>query len=492
MAKNSVSVYIDDTSIRLMVARGKRIIKLADVPLDVGLVDIDSKEKENQLTEKIKGLLKTSKVNNQKIILGLSGLHCLTRPVVFPELPHPMVKEAITREAKRVLPVPLEQLYISWQIVSTTEGKMNAFMVAMPRQITDMVIRVFTQAGCKPYLMDIKPLALARLSKEATALIVDVQSKEFDIVIMVKGMPQPIRTVSFPQESLPLLEKLAIVKDDVKRTIQFFNTNNTEAQIQPGTMMYVSGELAEEPQLYESLAQELGFKAALLTSPLKCMKQLDPSRHLVNVGLALKELTGEAKVLLPNFNTLPEPYLPKQVSMSRLLAIPATGVAIGILILLTITVQHAAAEISTAKSQLGNTKFILDKKQNDKKVLIQSIADTQQKLSDSEQAYTAYSNALKSLNKTGDLMNTDIGTTVDDVVNNLSLVTLTHDGRQINISGKADSEQQVLQYVRNLFATERYSEITIASIRLHEAGNNPGDEPYVEYSLTCLLKGDRN
>jgi type IV pilus assembly protein PilM len=123
MAKNTVSIYIDDISIRLMVTRGRRITKLADVPLDVSLVDIDTKEKENELTAKIKNLLKSNKVRAKKIILGLSGLHCLTRPVVLPELPRAMVKEAITREAKRVLPVPLEQLYISWQIVSVSEGE---------------------------------------------------------------------------------------------------------------------------------------------------------------------------------------------------------------------------------------------------------------------------------------------------------------------------------------------------------------------------------
>ena len=76
------------------------------------------------------------------------------------------------------------------------------------------------------------------------------------------------------------------------------------------------------------MAQEMGFKAALLTSPLKCLKQLDPSPYLVNVGLALKELTGEAGPLLPNFNTLPEPYQPKPVSLTRILAVPAAGLAI--------------------------------------------------------------------------------------------------------------------------------------------------------------------
>jgi type IV pilus assembly protein PilM len=488
MAKKSVSIYIDDTSIRLMVNRGKRITRLAEAPLDVSLVEIDTKEKETQLTHRIKSLLKSNKVNARKIILGLSGLHCLTRPIALPELPRAMLKEAITREARRVLPVPLEQLYISWQIIAVSEGKIQAFMVAIPRQIADMVMRVFSQAGCKPYLMDIKPLALARLSKEVTALIVDVQSKEFDILIMVNGMPQPVRTVAFPQDSLPLSEKLAIVKDDVKRTVQFYNANSTDNKIQPGTTMYVSGELADEPEVYESLANELGFQAALLTSPLKCAKHLDPSHYLVNVGLALKESIKEARPLLPNFNTLPEPYQPKHVSIGRLLAMPAACIAIAIVIMLAMTVQNAAAEINTAQNQLDNTKFILEKKQNDKKTLVQSIADTQQQISNTEQAYQVYANALKSLNRTGNLMNTDIKTTVDDVVYGLSLGTLSHNGSQITINGKADSEQQVLQYVRNLDASDRFSEITINSIRLNENE----DETYVEYSLTCVLKGDRN
>ncbi|MFA5308085.1 MAG: PilN domain-containing protein [Dehalococcoidales bacterium] len=488
MANNSTSIYINDTSIRLMVTRGRRITKLADMPLDIGLADIDTPEKENQLAEKISFLLKSNKVNEKKIILGISGLHCLTRPVILPELPRPMVKEAITREARRVLPVPLEQLYISWQIVSTTQGKIQAFLVAMPRQIADMVMRVFAQAGCKPYLMDIKPLALARLAKESTALIVDVQSKEFDIIIMQQGMPQPIRTVSFPQESLPTQEKLDMVKEDVKRTVQFFNSNNNENQIQPGTTMYVSGEMADETDIYESLAHDLGFTPVLLTSPLKCIKQLDPSRYLVNAGLALKEIYKEGGVLLPNFNTLPEPYLPKQVPMSRLMAIPATGIAIGIIILLTVMVQNAAADINTAQSQLQNTQFILEKKQSDKKTILQAITDTQAQLTDAEQAYQVYSSALKSLNKTGELMNTDIGATVDNMVPDLYLEAVNHNGGELSINGKASTEQEVLEFVRNLEDTGRFSEITIASIKLSE----DEEETYVDYSLTCILEENRN
>src|SRR4030042_818505 len=80
MPGSIVSLYIDDVSMRLMVTRGKRVAKLAETPLDMSLADIDTKEKETQLSQKIKSFLKSNKVSSRKLILGLSGLHCNATP----------------------------------------------------------------------------------------------------------------------------------------------------------------------------------------------------------------------------------------------------------------------------------------------------------------------------------------------------------------------------------------------------------------------------
>ncbi|OGO17979.1 MAG: hypothetical protein A2Z15_00455 [Chloroflexi bacterium RBG_16_50_11] len=488
MAGNTVSLYINDISIRLMVTRGKRITRVAEAPLNASLGEIDTKEKETELADKIKSLLKSNKISARKVILGISGLHCLTRPLILPELPRTMLKEAITREAQRVLPVPIDQLYLSWQIVSVSGGKIHAYIVALPRQIADMVIRIVNQAGCKPYLMDIKPLALARLSRESNALIIDVQAKEFDIIIVVDGIPQPIRTVAFPHEKLALLEKLEIVKDDVKRTIQFYNSNSTGNPIQPNTSMLVSGELAAAPELYESLASELGLKAALLASPLKCVKQLDASHYLVNVGLALKELPQEAGPVLPSFNTLPAPYQPKQVSLNQVLAVPAVGVAIAIIVMMVMTVQETTANIDSLNTQVKSNNFTLEKKQAQKKVLLKNISGLQAQIDIADSQYAVYSDAYIKLNKTGDIMNTDLKTTVSNIVDELSLVSLVHSSSQISIEGTAASEEAVLEYVRNLDATGRFDEITITNITREES-----EEETITYtfSLRCYLKDGR-
>jgi len=490
MAANTITLYVSDINIRLMITRGKRIIKLADMPLDTTLSEIDTPEKEARLAEKIKYLFKSNRISARKIILGLSGLHCLTRPIVLPELPKAMLEEAVTREARRVLPVPIEQLYISWQTVSVSSGKLQAFMVAIPRHVADTVIRIVHQAGFKPYMMDIKPLALARLAREPNAIIVDVQPSEFDIVIMVNGIPQPIRTVPFSREALSLKERLVIVKDELGRTVQFYNSNNPETKIPPGATLLISGELADETELYETLGQELGFKATPLTSPLKCLKQLDPSRHLVNVGLTLKELTREAGPLLPNFNTLPAPYQTKPLSLNRILAIPATAAAIGLIILLGMTVRDAAANLESAKIELDSNKVLLEKKQAQKKVLSNSIAAMEIKLAGTETARKNYAAALEKLTRTSTKMNDDLGTTVNNVVDDLDISNLGISKGAVSINGRASSEQEVIKYVRQLTNTGRFMEITIANLsRVSDTSEN--DTVAMDYSLSIKLKEDK-
>ncbi len=464
MAKKITTLYINDTSLRLMVTRGKRISKLADTPLDVSFADISAKVREAELVAKIKQLFKANKVKAKKVIVGLSGLHCLSRPIVLPQLPRAMLEEAVIREAQRVLPVPAEQLYITWQIISTTEGKMQAFMIAIPRQVADTLLSVMQQVGIKPYLMDVKPLALARLVQEATAIVVDVQSREFDVVIMAEGVPQPIRSVSFPQETLSLPDKMSIVKDELKRTVQFYNSNNPENPLQSDVTIFVSGE-ADEPELYESLTNELGYQVLPLSSPLKCPKQLDPSHHLVNIGLALKELPKGAGPLLANLNTLPLPYRPKPISIGKLVALPATVAAIGLIILVAMTIQDAAASINSVSSQLDAANFIIEQRQVKKKEMVENIKALEEELAAKQAQQNVFINALDSIDRQGAAINGDLLATVNNLVSGIELSGICHSGKELNINGRSPSEVEILQYARNLDASGRFSEVTVASIK---------------------------
>ena len=483
MSKKITSLYINDKSIRLMVTSGRRISKLAEVPLDIDLENVSDEDKEMELVEKIKHLFSANKISPNSFIFGRSGLHSLSRPVVLPLLPKAMQEEAMTREAKRLLPVTPEQLHISWQIVSSDESRMRAFIVAMPRQTTDYLLNALDQAGLRPYLMDIKPLALARLIKEETAMLIDVQETEFDIVIVSEGFPQPMRTVSFPHDSLSYEEKLTIVKDELRRTVQFYNSNNPEKLLPEETTVYISGEMADNPDSFELLSRELGYTVAPLTSPLKCPKQLDPSHYLVNVGLTLKELSRESGSLLANINTLPGEYLPKPMSRDRLLAIPAAVAAIAVVVAFIFIIQNTAGNIKAKNEEIDANKFYINRMQSEKQKFLDDIEDLEGDIASLEKNNNSFTIAYDTVSLSSDGLNEDINAVVDNVLSGIEFKSINHGGGSISITGFSPTEEEILEYARNLDETNRFDEIVITKIKKIEEAQAQ------QYHLTLKLKG---
>ena len=102
-----VSLYIEDTEIKLLVTKGKQVDKWASLLLEPGLVNDGIILDEEQVAEKIKELFHLQKVKQKKVIAALSGLNSIFRIISLPELPKKLVPEAVMNEANRVIPHPI-------------------------------------------------------------------------------------------------------------------------------------------------------------------------------------------------------------------------------------------------------------------------------------------------------------------------------------------------------------------------------------------------
>jgi len=479
MAKKVVTLYIDDTGVRLLVTQGKRIKKWADLPLEPGLVKNAVVIEEAEAAARIKQFLKDQKVKTKKVVVGISGLHCLTRPLTLPQLPRAMLAEAVKREAERVLPVPLEQLYISWQSLPSTEGKIKVFLVAVPCQAADALLRMLSLVGLKTDLMDLKPLVLARVVKRKTAIIVDVQPSEFDIVIMVDGVPQPIRTVSLPSEALSWQEKLPRIRDELDRTIKFYNSNNPEKPLDSSTSIFASGELADKPKLCQSLSKELGYPVVVLPSPLlKCPKGLDSNHYLVNIGLALEKRSSgsEAGTLVTDLNALPAPYRPKPLSLTRVFALPVAAIAIGLLVPVVILIQGASANIDSLRGGLDMTGQLLQRRISERQELMNNIKELEKEIAEGEESRGAFTAMIGNVEKQSNGLNGDLKVTMSSLPSAISLTNIRHADGTLTIRGRSPGEQEVLSYLRSLDDSGRFSEIVISSIRRIEGEESEGEE----------------
>ncbi|GAH38019.1 unnamed protein product, partial [marine sediment metagenome] len=208
MAKKVTTLFIRDDVVNLLVMGGKRVEKWASLPLEPGLVSQGLILDEAQLADKLKELFKLEKVTMGKVIAGLSGHNSVYRIITLPELPEPVLPEAVKREAKRVIPVPLDEVYLSYQPLPATRGETRVFLAAFPRNIADALYRTLHQAGLQPYIMDLAPLALCRTVNEPRSIIVNARLDHLDIMVMAERVPELIRRLSLPGEAESLSERL--------------------------------------------------------------------------------------------------------------------------------------------------------------------------------------------------------------------------------------------------------------------------------------------
>jgi len=332
MAKKRVSLYIDDAAIYCLVARGRQPQKWARLLLEPGLVKDGLIQNQDAVAAKIKELLKSVEVRTRKIIVGISGINCLYSLLSLPEIPRDLLPEAIRREVSRVLGISLEEIYLSWQVVYLRRGEIVVYLAASPRNSMDALVSTLRRAEVDPYLMDIKPLCLARATNESRAVIADLQPTSFDIVILVNGIPEVVRSSALPEEALDE-DKIATLKEELDRAVTFYNSAHMDRPIEPGVPLLVSGELAWQEDAWPLLSGRQKRPVQALPSPMQTAAGFPSAQYMTNIGLALKvTLPAEKRAIgsLVNLNALPEIYQPKPRELSQVLFVPtvAAGLAI--------------------------------------------------------------------------------------------------------------------------------------------------------------------
>jgi type IV pilus assembly protein PilM len=477
-----ITLYIDDVSVRLMLAQGKKIRQWAYSPLEPGLVRNNVVIDKVALAERIKQLLEAHDMKGRRVALALSGLHCLTRPIDFPQLPKAMLDEAVKREARRVLPIPPEQLYISWQTTHEENGRLQVFLVALPCKMADSLVQMLGLAGLKPSHMDIKPLLLARMVRETKAIIVDVQPSDFDIVVTANGVPQPIRTMSFAGEELGQEDKLSVVSSELDRTITFYDSKNAENRLDETVPVYVSGELARRPELWRSLSEQLGRPVRPLSSPFESPPGFDASQYMANLGVTLQSLLDDGMTTpsLVNLNVLPEPYKPRSISLKNILAPPGAVVGASLLTFLIVMTQSVSADISSLDSDLQTKEQLVRQNLVLKEGLTREVGSLKSQIAEAEVARDSFAAVLSSIKEQGSGLNQDL-TAVRRLPNKLSLSGILHQDGVLTISGHADSEKTVLSYLQDLNETRRFGEIVVTNMLRTQAAD-------MQFTLAAELK----
>jgi len=453
-----VTLDITDSSIKVMVVKGRRVELAASSELEPGSVEDGVIVNETRVSERIKKLLSTHGITDKRVIVSISGINSIYRVVRIPRLPKKMVAEAAIREMTRVMPVPLNQIYTSWQAINTSKTETVISMIGLPRNNVDTVMNVLHNAGLDSRLMDIKPLAIARIANEKDALIINVETSGFDIVVMIDGIPELLRSLSFQNKDTSAEERVNTIKKELEKTISFYNSSHKETPISDTIPAFVSGNQAEI--LNEQLDYVIKPQPALLLYG----KDFDIYSYAANIGLAVKQVTIAESKLRVNINAISEKYLPKPRPVAAIAAGILVIAGIIVIVQLLMLTMRATKETSVLQSQVASA-------QNQAAIFKETsseMTELQGSLDEQEAILAGFEGPLDRFSAQREKVNGDLAKITSTLPGAVMLNSIEYsekfDRKQLLLRGTAPDEATILMYSNALQESGRFYQVVISSM----------------------------
>lgn len=130
-------------------------------------------------------------VTTRRAALAIPAYRTFTRSMRLPKLKHKELTEAVNLEAEQYITMPLEQLYLDYEITRQTNENTELFLVAVPKNIVDSYLELAQIIGLETVLIEPTLSSSARLfgldeQSDIPAIIIDFGSLSADISIYDK------------------------------------------------------------------------------------------------------------------------------------------------------------------------------------------------------------------------------------------------------------------------------------------------------------------
>ena len=288
LTKKTITLDITSKDIRLMQIKGKRIDRWISAPIEQGLVKDGIVTDPGRLGEIIKSTMQSSNIEGKKVVASISGLYSVSRIVDLPQSNGHSREEAMSEMAAEMVPLPLDEVYVSWQVIGSKGNGQQALFFGTPTNIIDAEMGSLKSAHLKPYGLNIKSMALFKLVDTQQALMVNIEEDSADILLVADSLPQVVRTVRRSLD-IDMEEWVKDIAVNIDQTILFYNTRFQGRHLAIDIPFYLTGQLSKDPSVVTMLEDLTGFTPDLLPVPLKCPPDFPISQYAVNIGLAVKQ-----------------------------------------------------------------------------------------------------------------------------------------------------------------------------------------------------------
>lgn len=125
-------------------------------------------------------------ITTRRVALTIPTYRTFTRAISLPKLKPKDRQLAIETEAERYIPVPLSDLYLDWETISSSGDSQDTLVVAIPKKLVDSYMKLCQLVNLEPVLIETTMHAATRLLEsekpvDGPTMIIDFGSLSSDI-----------------------------------------------------------------------------------------------------------------------------------------------------------------------------------------------------------------------------------------------------------------------------------------------------------------------
>lgn len=195
---------------------------------------IDSKlnvhEKLERTAATLSEICAKARVKNLKAVAALPTFSVFSSLLNLPLMSESEVGQALVYEAKKIVPLPLDEMILDWKILPSTttnlakhEKTMRVLLTAAPKSLVKQYLEIFRLAKIEILSLETEAFALGRALlglEPSVALLVDVGALTTDIAVVDEHIPILNRSIDVGGNTVTkaIAQSLNI---DVRRAEQF-------------------------------------------------------------------------------------------------------------------------------------------------------------------------------------------------------------------------------------------------------------------------------
>lgn len=182
---------------------GFKLVKFAYVPLDPRITQDTSEAGTRKMGEIILGAIKQAGVKTKNVAIGLPAGKTFTAVIEVPNQTEKELKKTIKYELDQYIPMAIEEAEVDYAVLGPSPNDPNKAEVLLSSSSMDYTeerMEALENIGLNVIAQEPEPIAMTRslapVGSQDARIIVDLGENSTDIVVVYRGAPRLVRSIS--------------------------------------------------------------------------------------------------------------------------------------------------------------------------------------------------------------------------------------------------------------------------------------------------------